>query len=111
MKKTTGHLFRRGDNFYVFWRFKGKAFKKALRDENGNAITTKREAEKARDTLLAPFAATSEVDALASIAGKLEGRKVELAKWESILQNLGTALRIPDQFSQAFEPQFFCPSR
>ena len=81
MKKTTGHLFRRGDNFYVFWRFKGKAFKKALRDENGNAITNKREAEKAKDKLLAPFANASEVDVLESIAGKIEGRKAELAKW------------------------------
>src|ERR1700722_17886188 len=82
MKKTTGHLFRRGNNFYVFWRFKGKAFKKVLRDENGNGISTRREAEQAKDTLLSPFAAAREVDALASITGKLEGRKAELAKLE-----------------------------
>jgi Phage integrase, N-terminal SAM-like domain len=82
MKKTTGHLFRRGSNFYVFWRFKGKAFKKALRDENGNAITNKRDAEQAKDKLMAPFAAGNEADALESIAGKLGGRKAELAKWE-----------------------------
>ena len=82
MKKTTGHLFRRGKNFYVFWRFKGKAFSKALRDENGNAVTIKREAEKAKDKLLAPFATGSEVDVLESIAGKLEGRRAELSKWE-----------------------------
>jgi integrase len=82
MKKTTGYLHKRGDNFYVSWRFKGKAFLKVLRDENGNPITHEREAKKAKDALMSPFAATNEVDALASIAGKLEGRKAEIAKWE-----------------------------
>ena len=82
MKKTTGYLHKRGNNFYVSWRFKGKAFLKALRDESGNAITQEREAIKAKDRLMAPFAANNEVDALESIAGKLEGRKAEIAKWE-----------------------------
>ncbi|HUA67242.1 MAG TPA: site-specific integrase [Candidatus Saccharimonadales bacterium] len=82
MKNTTGHLFKRGENFYVFWRFKGKAFKRALRDENGNPITNMREAEKAKDRLLAPFATGSEVDALQAIAGRLQGRKAELARLE-----------------------------
>jgi integrase len=82
MKKTTGHLLKRGDNFYVNWRFKGKAFLKVLRDENGNSITTEREAIKAKDKLMAPFATGNEADALESIAGKLGGRKAELAKWE-----------------------------
>jgi integrase len=82
MKKTTGHLHKRGDNFYVSWRFKGKAFLKVLRDENGNSITTERDAIKAKDKLMAPFAVGNEADALESIAGKLGGRKAELAKWE-----------------------------
>ena len=82
MKKTTGHLLKRGDNFYVNWRFKGNAFLKVLRDENGNSITTERDAIKAKDKLMAPFAAGNEADALESIAGKLGGRKAELAKWE-----------------------------
>ena len=82
MKKTTGHLHKRGENFYVSWRFKGKAFLKVLRDENGNSITSEREANKAKDKLMAPFATGNESDALEAIAGKLEGRKTELAKWE-----------------------------
>jgi integrase len=85
MKKTTGHLHKRGDNFYVSWRFKGKAFLKVLRDEHGNSITTEREAVKAKDKLMAPFAVGNEADALESISGKLEGRKGELAKWEDEL--------------------------
>ena len=53
-----------------------------LRDEHGNSITTEREAIKAKDKFMAPFATGNEADALESIAGKLGGRKAELAKWE-----------------------------
>jgi integrase len=53
-----------------------------LRDDSGKPITTKREAEEARIKLMAPFTVADETAALESIAGKLEGRKAELAKWE-----------------------------
>jgi integrase len=82
MKHRTGHLFKRGNNFYVFWRVNGRAFSKALRDVNGNPITSKREAEEARAKVMAPFAVADEVAALESIVGKLEGRQAELAEWE-----------------------------
>lgn len=83
MKHRTGYLFKRGSNFYVFWRINGKAFSKALRDENGNAITTKREAEEARAKVMAPFTVADETAALESIVGKLEGRKAELARLQN----------------------------
>ncbi|MGO9203276.1 MAG: tyrosine-type recombinase/integrase [Limisphaerales bacterium] len=82
MKHRTGHLFRRGPNFYVRWTVEGKVFSKALRDENGNAITTKRQAEEARQKVMAPFTVADEAAALESIVGKLEGRKAEITKWE-----------------------------
>jgi len=82
MKHRTGHLFKRGSTFYLFWRVSGKVFSKALRDDGGNPVTTKREAEEARIKLMAPFTVADETAALESIAGKLEGRKAELAKWE-----------------------------
>src|SRR2546425_157928 len=82
MKHRTGYLFRRGSTFYVSWRINGKTFAKALRDENGNPITTKREAEEARQRVMAPFAVADEAAALESIVGKLEGRKAELATWK-----------------------------
>jgi integrase len=85
MKHRTGYLFKRGSNFYVFWRVNGKAFSKALRDENGKAITTKREAEEAKAKLMAPFTVADEAAALESIVGKLAGRKSELAKLENEL--------------------------
>lgn len=82
MKHRTGYLFRRGKVFYVRWRVNGKAFVRALRDELGNPITAAREAEEARTKLMAPFAVADEADALEAIAGKLEGRRAELAKLE-----------------------------
>jgi integrase len=82
MKHRTGHLFKRGNTFYLSWKVNGKNFSKALRDGKGKPITTKREAEDARTKLMAPFTVGDEAAALESIAGKLEGRKTMLAKWE-----------------------------
>lgn len=82
MKRRTGYLFKRGNNFYVSWKVNGKLFMKALRDDNGQPITAKREAEIARDKFMLPIATGDEAAVLESIAGKLEGRKAELAKWE-----------------------------
>lgn len=79
-KHRTGYLFRRGKTFYVSWRIEGKAFTKALRDDSGNPITTRREAEEAKQKVMAPFVVADETAALESIAAKLEGRKAELAK-------------------------------
>jgi integrase len=104
MKKTTGYLHKRGGNFYVSWRFKGKAFLKALRDESGNAITQEREAIKAKEKLMAPFAANNEVDALVAIAGKLESRKAEIAKW-------GDEQNPPLSIAQAWNEFLASPNR
>jgi integrase len=93
MKHRTGHLFRRGANFYVRWTINGKVISKALRDANGNAITTKRDAEEARLRIMAPFAVADEATALESIVGKLAGRKAEIAMWED-KQNPPLSLRL-----------------
>ena len=103
-KHRTGHLFRRGKNFYVRWAVEGKVFSKALRDGNGNAITTRREAEDERSKVMAPFLVADEAAALESIAGKLAGRKAELAKIED---ELNPALPI----SQAWTAFLASPNR
>lgn len=82
MKPRTGHLFKRGETFYVSWKMNGKPFMRVLRDENSQAITTRREAEEARDKFMAPLAKASEAEALQAISAKIEGRKAELAKWD-----------------------------
>ncbi len=79
-KQRVGHVFRRGKNFYLRWMVEGKVFSKALRDEGGAPITTQREAEEARRRVMAPFGVATETEVLQTIAGRLEGRKAELAK-------------------------------
>ncbi|MGD1084782.1 MAG: site-specific integrase [Verrucomicrobiota bacterium] len=53
-----------------------------MRDNSGNPVTTKRDAEEVRQKVMAPFVVADEATALESMVGKLAGRKAELAKWE-----------------------------
>ena len=80
MKHRTGYLFKRNGTFYVQWNINGKRFTKALRDDQGNAISTRREAEEAQTKVMATFAVADEATALESIVAKLDGRKAELAR-------------------------------
>jgi integrase len=80
MKHRTGYLFKRNGTFYVQWNVNGKRFTKALRDDQGNAICTRREAEEAQTKLMASFVVADEATALESIVAKLDGRKTELAR-------------------------------
>jgi integrase len=82
MKHRTGYLFKRNGTFYVQWNVNGKRFTKALRDDQGNAISTRREAEEAQTKVMATFAVADEATALESIVAKLDGRKAELARLE-----------------------------
>lgn len=81
-KHRTGHLFKRGDNFYLRWTIEGKVFSKALKDKSDNPITDKRKAEQAQTEFMAPLKVADEAAALESIATKLGGRKAELARIE-----------------------------
>lgn len=82
MKHRTGHLVKRGDTYYCRWSVNGRVFLRALRDDTGKAITSKREAEEAKTKLMAPFALAQEAEVLQSMVGKLDGRRTELAKLE-----------------------------
>jgi hypothetical protein len=73
--KSPGSLVVRGSNYYCFWRHKGKAICKALRDENGAAITTRPEAEKAKARLMQIVAAEKEVKVLQQIARAIDDRR------------------------------------
>jgi integrase len=79
-KHRTGYLFKRNGNFYIQWRVNGKLFSKALRGDQGNTISTKREAEEAQTKFMATFSVADEAEALESIVAKLDGRKAELAR-------------------------------
>jgi integrase len=82
MKKTTGWLFTRNGNYYAGWKADGNVFRRALRNDQGQPITSKREAEEAKQILIHPFTLPNKVEVLQSLAGKLDGAKAELARWE-----------------------------
>lgn len=50
-----GCLILRGKNYYVKFYLNGKQFKKVLTDDTGKSITNRKEAEKAKEKLLAPY--------------------------------------------------------
>ena len=80
--KPDRYLLKRGNNYYCSWRHDGKLLTRALRDANGQPITTIEAARMARDEFMRPFTASSETKVLEELTVKLQGRKAELAKWE-----------------------------
>jgi len=92
MKHRTGYLFKRGDNWYVRWSLEGKQTAKALRDANGQPITTRREAEIARDKIMKPMALASEAEALRAIAERSN-------TIEAMLDSQRDAMTLPQAWS------------
>jgi integrase len=79
-KHRVGSVFKRGRNFYLKWVVEGRVFCRVLKDELGNAIREREKAEQAREREMAVFRVADGKSALESIAGRLEGRKAELAR-------------------------------
>ena len=80
--KPDRYLLKRGNNYYCSWRQNGKLQTRALRDTNGQPITTIEAARAARDEFMRPFTAGTETKVLEELSAKLQGRKAELAQWE-----------------------------
>ena len=78
MKTTTGSLITRGNNYYCFWRYRGKAFSRVLRDESGQPITHKRQAEVAKDKLMEIFAKKNQIQSLQHIAHAIDDKQKEI---------------------------------
>lgn len=76
--KSPGALILRGSRFYCFWRVNGKMIGRALRDENGAAITTRPEAEKAKARLMEIVAKQDEVQSLRSIQHAIDDKQTEI---------------------------------
>lgn len=76
VSKGKGHLFTRGrgktKNYYVQYFLNGKEYRKALRDDDGNAITSKPVAQKAANKFLAPYIAKDEVQRREQAASALK---------------------------------------
>jgi integrase len=83
--KSFGSLVRRGKSFYAFWRVKDSAGKpkaicKLLRDENGAAITTEPEAEKAKAALMEIVHREKQVASLRSIQHAIDDSQGDIQR-------------------------------
>ena len=76
--KSFGSLVVRGSRYYAFWRVNGKAISKALRDENGAAITTRPEAEKAKARIMEIVSKQNEVESLRSLQRAIGDKQTEI---------------------------------
>lgn len=92
-RTTKGRVFKRGKSYYVQYYVNGKEFKRSLKDDNGKPINNIRDAEKAKDIIIKPYAAKDEtqlrqqaVDALKSAEKKAEDA-VELLKVHVTIAN------------------------
>ena len=101
MKTTSGYLTKRGDRFYCYWTINGKAFGKVLRDESGQPITHKGEAEKAKARLMEIVGKQNHVAALQSIRHAIDDTQKEI----STLQDSQTAaLTVAGAWSEFVSP-------
>ena len=93
-RKTKGRLFTRGKNknYYLQYYLNGKEIKIALRDDNGNTITSKTKAQKAADKVLAPYLAKDEAQrreqAKSALKTALE-KAAELEKRQNAIKIIG----------------------
>jgi len=87
MKKSTGYLFKRGRRWLVQYNVEVDGQRKrtnnTLMNPDGTPCRTRKEAEDARATLLQPLALKDQVATLEALAGRIDGRKAELARIEA----------------------------
>ena len=90
MKTTSGSLITRGSNYYCFWRYRGKAFCRVLRDQSGQPITRKAEAEVAKDKLMAIFGKQNQVESLQAIRHAIDDKQKEISTLQDAQSKLLT---------------------
>ncbi len=87
MKTRTGNLFKRGDVYYLRWKFKGKPIVKRLtrKDEWGveYGITTIEEAESARARVMDGWKLADQQKAEEHLLARITGRAAEIAQHEA----------------------------
>lgn len=98
MKKRTGFLIRRGKVFYAAWTVAGKRFIQTTGKRD------RREAETELRRIMEPFVAGDEVTTLQNIAARIEGRTVELTRFED-------ERNPPMSFGRAWDAYLSAPGR
>jgi integrase len=101
MKTTSGYLTKRGSNFYCYWTINGQAFGKVLRDESGQPITQKAEAEKAKARLMEIVGKQNQVAALQSIRHAIDDKEKEIS---TLQDSQSAALTVTKAWSEFVSP-------
>jgi len=70
-KDRTGHVFKKGNRFYLQYMVDSRRVKQVVRDAKGNPVTTAAEAELRRKAVMAPMMVAEREDALRSVVTKL----------------------------------------
>lgn len=73
-KHHSGYLYRRGKNgaYYLEYKIDRKRIRRALRDDDGNPITSKKAAEEKRQEIMAPLRTASREKALRAVTHQLD---------------------------------------
>ena len=71
-KHRTGHLLKRGRIYYLRYMVEGRLVRKALKDDAGNPITSKEDAEALRKRIMAPLMVADRETALRSVTHQLD---------------------------------------
>ena len=72
-RTTKGRLYTRGKKGYYYLQYyvKGQQNRVALKDENGDSITKRADAEKAAAKILLPFSAKTEAERLRLVVNEM----------------------------------------
>lgn len=77
-----GSLERRPNGSYLArWVCNGKRYSQLIKDDDGNAVTDKRQAEQLLEKITAPYRLGSEAETAALLATKAAGKQAEIKAW------------------------------
>jgi integrase len=76
-QRGAGYLYKRGGAYWLEYKAGGERVRCALKDADGNALTTKGEAEAARKRIVAPLLADDKAEAERQILARLQSAEME----------------------------------
>ncbi len=103
-KTLKGTLYKRGKagHYYLQYSVNGEKFRPVLKDEDGKPITDRKKAEKAKDTILAPYRAKDEVKRKEMAVDALKHAREIAADAEELLKR---HIKIVDGWQEFFDSQ------
>jgi integrase len=82
MKRRTGWVHKRGDNYYMSYKVDGRLITQRLSDGQGQPIKNKEDAEIRKDELMDGITKGDQVKVLENLINRLDATKGEVAKFQ-----------------------------